>query len=146
MSTPVCIANAVADALGIDAIDLPLKPAKLAAYLHGPESKQSSRNGSFRRRPRAVVYTGVAPPMCRPRRNPCGEHCSTRRRSNSLFPAVIHSRNCRDTHFRADVTLGVGPVSGRYKANSHARGDTDRHRHRRARRRARFGSHQARAV
>jgi 2-furoyl-CoA dehydrogenase large subunit len=33
MSTPVCIANAVADALGVADIDLPLKPAKLAAII-----------------------------------------------------------------------------------------------------------------
>src|SRR5207248_9838632 len=37
MSTPVCIANAVADALGVDAIDLPLTPAKLAAIASGDE-------------------------------------------------------------------------------------------------------------
>ena len=29
MSTPVCIANAVADALGVTEIDLPLTPVKL---------------------------------------------------------------------------------------------------------------------
>src|SRR4029077_5141629 len=33
MSTPVCLANAVADALGVASIDLPLKPAKLAQML-----------------------------------------------------------------------------------------------------------------
>jgi 2-furoyl-CoA dehydrogenase large subunit len=33
MSTPVCIANAVADALGVAEIDLPLSPAKLAALV-----------------------------------------------------------------------------------------------------------------
>ena len=33
MSTPVCIANAVADALGADALDLPLTPVKLAALI-----------------------------------------------------------------------------------------------------------------
>ncbi len=37
MSTPVCIANAIADALFLDAIDLPATPAKLAVILHGPE-------------------------------------------------------------------------------------------------------------
>ena len=31
MSTPVCLANAVADALALDAIDLPMTPVKLAA-------------------------------------------------------------------------------------------------------------------
>jgi 2-furoyl-CoA dehydrogenase large subunit len=35
MSTPVCLANAVADALGVARIDLPLTPAKLAALLPG---------------------------------------------------------------------------------------------------------------
>jgi 2-furoyl-CoA dehydrogenase large subunit len=38
MSTPVCLGNAVADALGIAAIDLPLTPAKIAAHLHGETS------------------------------------------------------------------------------------------------------------
>ena len=33
MSTPVCIANAVADALGVTEVDLPLAPAKLAALI-----------------------------------------------------------------------------------------------------------------
>ena len=41
MSTPVCIANAIADALSLDAIDLPATPAKLAARLHGPEPERA---------------------------------------------------------------------------------------------------------
>jgi 2-furoyl-CoA dehydrogenase large subunit len=42
MSTPVCIANAVADALGIAEIDLPLTPAKLAGFIHPPERDRSA--------------------------------------------------------------------------------------------------------
>jgi 2-furoyl-CoA dehydrogenase large subunit len=38
MSTPACLGNAVADALGIAAIDLPLTPSKIATYLHGAPS------------------------------------------------------------------------------------------------------------
>ena len=38
MTTPVCIANAVADALDADSLDLPLTPARLAELIHGPES------------------------------------------------------------------------------------------------------------
>jgi len=37
MSTPVCLANAVADALGLASVDLPMTPAKLAAHIHGAE-------------------------------------------------------------------------------------------------------------
>lgn len=33
MTAPVCLANAVADALGIDGVELPLRPAKLAAIV-----------------------------------------------------------------------------------------------------------------
>ena len=43
MSTPVCIANAVADALGLDALDLPATPAKLAAHIHGPEPPRAEQ-------------------------------------------------------------------------------------------------------
>jgi 2-furoyl-CoA dehydrogenase large subunit len=35
MSTPVCIANAIADALSLDKIELPATPTKLATHLHG---------------------------------------------------------------------------------------------------------------
>jgi 2-furoyl-CoA dehydrogenase large subunit len=45
MSTPVCLANAVADALGIAAIDLPMTPAKLAAHIHPTEHAPSRARG-----------------------------------------------------------------------------------------------------
>jgi 2-furoyl-CoA dehydrogenase large subunit len=41
MSTPVCIANAVADALGVAALDLPLTPAKLSVLIDAPEREAS---------------------------------------------------------------------------------------------------------
>jgi len=46
MTTPVCLANAVADALGAEALDLPLTPARIAALLHGPESEPSQPTGA----------------------------------------------------------------------------------------------------
>jgi 2-furoyl-CoA dehydrogenase large subunit len=45
MSTPVCLANAVADALGIAAIDLPMTPAKLAAHIHPTEHAPGRARG-----------------------------------------------------------------------------------------------------
>ena len=45
MSTPVCLANAVADALGIAAIDLPMTPAKLAAHIHPTEHAPDRARG-----------------------------------------------------------------------------------------------------
>jgi 2-furoyl-CoA dehydrogenase large subunit len=45
MSTPVCLANAVADALGIAAIDLPMTPAKLAVHIHPTERAPGRMRG-----------------------------------------------------------------------------------------------------
>ena len=42
MSTPVCIANAVADALSVKDLSLPLTPAKLAELIHGEEQPRKS--------------------------------------------------------------------------------------------------------
>jgi len=39
MSTPVCIANAIADAMNLASLDLPATPAKLAAMIHAREDK-----------------------------------------------------------------------------------------------------------
>ena len=42
MSTPVCIANAVADALGRDDLILPLTQERIAAFLHGVERPRAA--------------------------------------------------------------------------------------------------------
>lgn len=116
MSTPVCIANAVADALGVASIDLPLTPAKLAAFLHDREP--------------ARPETGVSQPAPSGGRALHGEGTA----EISLPPQEVwnllldvdvlasiipgaHSVERAGAHgFQADVSLGVGPVKGRYRA------------------------------
>ena len=44
MSTPVCLANAVADALGIDDVELPMIPSKVASWFAGEEPPPASRS------------------------------------------------------------------------------------------------------
>lgn len=117
MSTPVCLANAVADALNIAAIDLPLTPAKLAAHIHGAESAPPQIQA-------AVPVTGKGRAL----------HGAGEARVNvppetvwrmlldpntlaAIIPGAHGVEKVSDTHFRADVTLGVGPVTGRYKAD-----------------------------
>ncbi len=43
MSTPVTIANAAADALGLDEVTLPLQPSTLAPRLYGPERRRKEK-------------------------------------------------------------------------------------------------------
>ena len=46
MSTPVCLANAVADALGVAEITLPLTKSRIAALIHGEERPPSAKRAS----------------------------------------------------------------------------------------------------
>ena len=123
MSTPVCLANAVADALSLEAIDLPLTPAKLAALAAGRDepappagragqgapsrgSKPGDRTmrgeGSARvAAPPEAVWAMLLDPEV----------------LASVIPGAHGVRKRSDTHFTAEVTLGVGPVKGRYKAD-----------------------------
>jgi 2-furoyl-CoA dehydrogenase large subunit len=118
MSTPVCIANAVADALGLKDVELPLVPAKLADFVRGaepppPASRRADTPSAAKggRQLRGEGRTTVAAPP---------EAVWTMLLDPPTLQAVI--RGCHsvekisDTHFRADVTIGVGPVKGRYRA------------------------------
>ena len=119
MSTPVCIANAVADALGLIDVTLPLVPARLAELVRGAE--------------RAAAVGTLDSEAC-----PAGRPAASWRRAGLregarpsavwamlLDPATLQAviPGCQrvdkisDTHFRADVTLGIGPVTGRYRAD-----------------------------
>ena len=110
--TPVCIANAVADALGIAALDLPLTPAKLAVHVH-PAERAPARSEA--QAPKAAgkgrALHGSGKRKCRRRPRQSGACCSTRRRLAALIPGSHGVEKLSDTHFRAEVTLGVGPVT-----------------------------------
>jgi 2-furoyl-CoA dehydrogenase large subunit len=114
MSTPVCIANGVADALGIAALDLPLTPATIATYVHPKERAPAQATKAYSKG-RALHGGGQtqvpAPPeaVWRMLLDP--------QTLAALIPGSHDVEKLSDTHFRAEVTLGVGPVTGRYKAD-----------------------------
>jgi 2-furoyl-CoA dehydrogenase large subunit len=117
MSTPVCIANAVADALGIADIELPLLPARLADVLRGTEVTAPVGRSPRRETPkggRKLSGEGTAKVAATP------EQVWAMLLDPSTLAAVIPGchgvRKISDTHFKADVTIGVGPVKGRYRA------------------------------
>jgi 2-furoyl-CoA dehydrogenase large subunit len=129
MSTPVCIANAVADALGIADIRLPLTPARVSALIGiadpAPTSAlpgAASLPGSAKAAPAVKAAAGgrtlgmsgtVALPA------------SPERIYATLLDPVALARvipGCHamekigENHYRADVTIGVGLVKARYAA------------------------------
>jgi 2-furoyl-CoA dehydrogenase large subunit len=119
MSTPVCIANAVADALGLKDVELPLVPAKLAQIVRGDEPappKGRATEGIAKRggdrRLRGEGEAMVAAPAER-----VWAMLLDPETLQAVIPGCHNVEKISDTHFRADVTIGVGPVKGRYRAD-----------------------------
>jgi 2-furoyl-CoA dehydrogenase large subunit len=119
MSTPVCIANAVADALGVQDLILPLVPARLAEMVRGaepaaPEGRPlempKARGNDRRLRGEGSASVSVPPERV-------WEMLLDPETLKAVIPGCQSVEKVSDTHFRADVTLGVGPVTGRYRAN-----------------------------
>jgi 2-furoyl-CoA dehydrogenase large subunit len=119
MSTPVCIANAVADALGARDLELPLVPAKLAGLVRGREpappagsaGKRSEKRGGDRslRGEGDAVVGASAQQVWNMLLDPTT--------LQAVIPGCHDIQKISDTRFRADVTLGIGPVKGRYRAD-----------------------------
>jgi 2-furoyl-CoA dehydrogenase large subunit len=118
MSTPVCIANAVADAIGAKDLVLPLVPAKLAELIRGaepaPPARPTGEVKEKRGRDRKLRGEGEAVVAGQARR--VFEMLLDPKTLAAVIPGCHGVEKISDTHFRADVTLGIGPVKGRYRA------------------------------
>ncbi|HTK12297.1 MAG TPA: molybdopterin cofactor-binding domain-containing protein [Xanthobacteraceae bacterium] len=116
MSTPACLANAVADALGLAEIDLPLTPAKIAAHLYGEErAPPTPQAAPAAGKGRVLHGSGEAQVSAAP--DAVWRMLLEPKTLEAIIPGAHGVEKISDTHFRADVTLGVGPVTGRYKAD-----------------------------
>ena len=118
MSTPACIANAVADALGAADITLPLVPATLAPLVWGDETTAPAARAAAvsakRAGDRSLHGEGSAAVAAPPAR--VWAMLLDPATLQAVIPGCHHVERVTDTHFRADVTLGIGPVKGRYRA------------------------------
>ncbi|WP_347976789.1 xanthine dehydrogenase family protein molybdopterin-binding subunit [Bosea vestrisii] len=121
MSTPVCLANAVADALGVAELNLPLTPARVAALIAAPEPAlpEAHRDrgaglGAAKPGDRTLRGEGQARVAATP--EAIWAMLLDADQLASIIPGCNGVRKLSETYFKADVTLGVGPVKGRYKA------------------------------
>jgi 2-furoyl-CoA dehydrogenase large subunit len=118
MSTPVCLANAVADALSLSELNLPLTPAKLAAHVRAAEGEPPAAvaavAGATPGKGRALHGRGVTEIAAPPER--VWRELLDPATLAAVIPGAHGVKKVSDTEFHADVTLGVGPVKGRYHA------------------------------
>jgi 2-furoyl-CoA dehydrogenase large subunit len=118
MSTPVCIANAVADALGQKDIALPLVPARVRAMIAGDEpaapAGMTVRPRNRRSGERGLQGEGSAEVSASPQ--VVSDMLLDPNTLQAVIPGCHSVEKVSDTYFRADVTLGIGPVKGKYRA------------------------------
>src|SRR5690348_8517167 len=116
MSTPVCLANAVADALGLADIALPLTKSRLAALLHGTE-RAPRRDAALKpaaQRGRALTGEGSA--MIPTARQAVWEMLLDPKVLAEIIPGCSGLALTGVNEYSAEVTIGVGPVRGAYRA------------------------------
>ena len=118
MSTPVCIANAVADAIGAKDVVLPLVPAKLAEIVRGAEPAPPARSTSPAQEKRSGdrKLRGEGEAAVKANAQQVWDMLLDPNTLAAVIPGCHGVEKISDTHFRADVTIGIGPVKGRYRA------------------------------
>lgn len=122
MSTPVCLANAVCDALGLESINLPMTPKKISAIIHGEEAaRPASVDVSTPPGKEDVFGTGRALVGKGGHTVPASPEMVWQTlvdpaKLASVIPGCHELNLVGENEYEAVVTLGVGPVSGRFKA------------------------------
>ncbi|MBO38295.1 MAG: carbon monoxide dehydrogenase [Rhodospirillaceae bacterium] len=117
MSTPVCLANAVCDALSIDNIVVPLTPAKISEFLHGeevavPEGKrQQSKLGDGE-----AALTGEGDTFIPVDPQKVWDTLLDPKALATVIPGCHELNLVGDNEYKAEVSLGVGPVRGKFIA------------------------------
>jgi 2-furoyl-CoA dehydrogenase large subunit len=119
-STPVCIANGIADALGITDVVLPVTPSRVAGLLYPeeappPEGSAPPEEPASAGKGRALAGQGSttvpAPPeeLWRVLLDP--------KSLANVVPGCRELDAVGTDAYRAEVDMGVGPVRGRFEAN-----------------------------
>jgi 2-furoyl-CoA dehydrogenase large subunit len=112
MSTPVCLANAVADATGRDVTTLPLTRTRLAELLLGeePPGRTPAPTGEGRALHGEGSTVVPAPPV------EVWTVLLDEAKLARVIPGCHALEKLGENAYRADLTLGVGPVKGRFRA------------------------------
>jgi 2-furoyl-CoA dehydrogenase large subunit len=122
MSTPPCIANAVADALGVEDIRLPLTPPRVMAmigmddpepsrpeYREAPAAKPATPGGG-----RALTAQGAVDLPATP--EAVFAVLLDPKALANVIPGCHALEETAPNQYRADVTVGVGMIKARFEA------------------------------
>jgi 2-furoyl-CoA dehydrogenase large subunit len=114
-STPVCIANAVADALGRSDIRLPLQPSRVTEWFF--EAEQPPRGPIAAARSGRLAVAGGGSAVVPATRERVFEMLLDPALLKRIIPGCHELALVGTNAYRADVSLGAGPVRGRFAAD-----------------------------
>ena len=114
MSTPVCLANAVADALGVADIALPMTPARLAALIEREEPPAPPRAAAPAASGKGLSGAGAMSVPAPPEQ--VWAVLLDPEALRALLPGCEALERVAENDYRARLSIGVGPVRGRYEA------------------------------
>ncbi|MEE2956425.1 MAG: molybdopterin cofactor-binding domain-containing protein [Pseudomonadota bacterium] len=117
MSTPVCLANAVADALDVDDLTLPLIPSKISALMHDEEKFPSKKETPVPPVAGDNVLRGNGQTTVPAKPQEVWNTLLDSSALAAVIPGCHELKRITENSYRAEVTLGVGPVRGRFIAN-----------------------------
>ncbi len=121
MSTPVCIANAVADAIGAKDLTLPLTPSRIAAMIQGeeqapPTAKGVAAEAASKKAPGHKLH-GTGETLVPASREEVWRTLLDPEALASVIPGCHSLDLVSANSYKAEVSLGVGPVRGKFHAN-----------------------------
>ncbi len=124
MSTPVCVANAVCDALDAADLALPLTPDRLSALIHGAERPPPARatgeaddtDAAPAAVPGARALSGRGERLLPAAREDVWRALLDPDALAAVIPGCHALERTGENSYRAEVSLGVGPVRGRFRA------------------------------
>ena len=116
MSTPVCIANAVADATGAQDLTLPLTASKVARIVHGEESPPPSGDKVGESHATDGLLRGEGEIMVPALADQVWETLLNPEALAAVIPGCHKLDEVEKNSYHAEVSLGVGPVRGKFRA------------------------------
>ncbi|MDP6259650.1 MAG: molybdopterin-dependent oxidoreductase [Rhodospirillales bacterium] len=119
MSTPVCIANAVCDALDIENVQVPLWPSKISALIHGeePPSPEQMEVADTEPGKSDSAITGTGSSMVPVDPQTVWDTLLDPVKLATVIPGCHGLDQVAENDYRAEVSLGAGPVRGKFQAS-----------------------------
>ena len=118
MSTPVCVANAVADALGVADLNLPLSPSKLSALIFDDEPPPpADKPAAVPGKPaKGRNITGEGEVLVPAPPEDVWKMLLDPEELARVIPGCHALDRVGENNYTAEISLGVGAVRGKFKA------------------------------